>query len=56
MKHGLGTMKALQVFALQSDKLDLAETQFEHKEYVNLEELQIAKSADDVRAIASPNG
>jgi hypothetical protein len=56
MKHELDTMKAQQAFALQSDKQDLAETQFEHKEYVNLEELEIARKADDVRAIASPNG
>ena len=55
MKHGLGTMKALQVFALQSDKLDLAETQFEQKNF-SLEELEIARSADGVRAIARPNG
>ena len=56
MKHELDTMKAQQAFALQSDKQDLKETEFEHKEYVNLEELEIARKADDVRAIASPNG
>ena len=56
MKHELSELKAKQDFALKSDKMDLQETQHEHKEYVNLEELQIAKSADDVRAIASPNG
>jgi hypothetical protein len=56
MKHELSEMKAKQDFALKSDKMDLQETQHEHKEYVNLEELEIARSADDVRAIASPNG
>jgi len=56
MKHELSELKAKQDFALKSDKMDLQETQHEHKEYVNLEELEIAKSADDVRAIASPNG
>jgi len=56
MKHELAQMKAQQDFALKSDKMDLQETQHEHKEYVNLEELEIAKGADDVRAIASPNG
>ena len=56
MKHELDTLKAQQNFAIQSDNMDLKETQFEHKEHVNLEELEIAKSADDVRAIASPNG
>ena len=56
MKHELDTMKAQQAFALQSDKQDLNETEFEHKEFVNLEELEIARTAEDVRAIASPNG
>ena len=56
MKLQLEQMKAQTNFAIQSDKLDLAETQFEHKEFVNLEELEIARQADDVRAIASPNG
>ena len=56
MKLQLEQMKAQSNFAIQSDKLDLAETQFEHKEFVNLEELEIARTADDVRAIASPNG
>jgi hypothetical protein len=56
MKHELSEMKAKQDFALKSDKMDLQETQHEHKEYVNLEELEIARRADDVRAIASPNG
>jgi hypothetical protein len=56
MKLELDTMKAQQAFALQSDKQDLNETEFEHKEFVNLEELEIARTADDVRAIASPNG
>tara|TARA_R100000935_G_C2840987_1_gene170975 strand:+ start:4383 stop:6416 length:2034 start_codon:yes stop_codon:yes gene_type:complete len=56
MKLQLDQMKAERTFALESDRQDLAETQFEHKEYVNLEELKIARTADDVRAIASPNG
>ena len=56
MKLQLDQMKAENNFAIQSDKIDLQESQFEHKEYVNLEELEIARTADDVRAIASPNG
>jgi len=56
MKHELAQMKAKQDFALKSDKMDLQESQQDHKEYVNLEELDIARNADDVRAIASPNG
>ena len=56
MKHELDQLKAKQDFALKSDKMDLQESQQDHKEYVNLEELDIARNADDVRAIASPNG
>lgn len=56
MKLQLDQMKAQQQFALQSDKMDLQESQFDHKQFVNLEELDIARNADDVRAIASPNG
>lgn len=56
MKLELDQLKAQQQFALQSDKLDLQESQQAHKEAVNYEELEIAKRAEDVRAIASPNG
>jgi len=56
MKLELDQMKAKTQFALSSDKMDLQESQQDHKEYVNLEELEIARNADDVRAIASPNG
>ena len=56
MKLELEQLKAQQQFALQSDKLDLQESQQAHKEAVNYEELEIAKRAEDVRAIASPNG
>lgn len=56
MKLELDRLKAQQDFALKSDKLDLQESQQAHKEAVNYEELEIAKRAEDVRAIASPNG
>ena len=56
MKLELEKLKAQQDFALKSDKLDLQESQQAHKEAVNYEELEIAKRAEDVRAIASPNG
>jgi len=56
MKLELETIKSQRDFALKSDKMDLQESQQQHKEMVNLEELEIAKNADDVRAIASPNG
>lgn len=56
MKLELEKLKSQQDFALKSDKLDLQESQQAHKEAVNYEELEIAKRAEDVRAIASPNG
>ena len=56
MKLELEKLKAQQDYALKSDKMDLAESQQQHKEMVNLEELEIARNAADVRAIASPNG
>ena len=56
MKLELEKLKAQQDYALKSDKLDLQESQQAHKEAVNYEELEIAKRAEDVRAIASPNG
>jgi len=56
MKLELEKIKTQQQFAIQSDKLDLQESQQAHKEAVNYEELEIAKRAEDVRAIASPNG
>lgn len=56
MKLQLEQMKAQQSFALQSDSMDLKESQLEHKKFVDNEELKIARTADDVRAIASPTG
>jgi hypothetical protein len=49
-------MKAQQSFAMQSDNLDLKESQLDHKVMVDTAELEIAKTATDVRAIASPTG
>ena len=56
MKLELEKLKSQQDYAIKSDKMDLAESQQQHKEMVNLEELEIARKAEDVRAIASPNG
>ena len=56
MKVQLEQMKAKQNFAIQSDNMDLKEAQLEHKQMVDNAELEIAKTADDVRAIASPTG
>ena len=46
----------ISALAYKNMSSQLNETEFEHKEFVNLEELEIARTADDVRAIASPNG
>ena len=56
MKLELEQMKAQQNFAIQSDSMDLKEAQLEHKQMVDNAELEIARNADDVRAIASPTG
>ena len=56
MKLQLDQMKAQQNFAMQSDNLDLKESQLDHKVMVDTEELELAKKADDLRAIASPTG
>lgn len=56
MKLQLDQIKAQQQFAIQSDNQDLKEAQLEHKQMVDKAELEIARTADDVRAIASPTG
>mgnify|MGYP005989828573 CR=1 FL=1 len=56
LKLQLEQLKAQQSFAIQSDSMDLKEAQLEHKQMVDTAELEIARSADDVRAIASPTG
>jgi len=56
MKLQLEQMKAQNNAAIQSDSMDLKEAQLEHKQFVDKAELEIAATADDVRAIASPTG
>jgi hypothetical protein len=56
LKLQLEQLKAQQSFAIQSDSMDLKEAQLEHKQMVDTAELEIARTADDVRAIASPTG
>jgi len=56
MKVQLEQMKAEANIAIQSDSMDLKESQQEHKVMVNTAELEIARTANDVRAIASPSG
>jgi hypothetical protein len=56
MKVQLEQMKTQANIAIQSDSMDLKESQQEHKVMVNTAELEIARTANDVRAIASPSG
>jgi len=56
MKLQLEQMKAQNSAAIASDSMDLKEAQLEHKQFVDKAELEIAATADDVRAIASPTG
>ena len=56
MKLHLDQMKAQQNFAIQSDNVDLKESQLDHKRLVDTSELEIMKGAEDLRAIASPSG
>ena len=56
MKLQLEQVKAQNSAAIASDSMDLKEAQLEHKQFVDKAELEIAATADDVRAIASPTG
>ena len=38
------------------DQMELKEEQFDHKVKVDVAELELARRADEIRAIASPNG
>jgi hypothetical protein len=55
-KLQLDAEKAKADFAIKSDKQDLDERAQQHQEFVDKAELEIAKTAEDVRAIASPSG
>jgi len=52
----LDQMKLQQSFAIQSDTVDLKESQLEHKTATDQAELEILRNAEDVRGIASPTG
>ena len=56
MKLELDRLKAENTFAIQSDKIDLNESQFVHKKVIDTAELLLAQEADEITAIASPNG
>ena len=56
LKIELETLKAENQHAIQSDNIDLKEAQLAHKKRIDQAELELARSADDLRAIASPTG
>ena len=56
MKLQLEQMKAEAQHALQSDNQDLKEQQFKFKQFIDSNELEILRTADDLRGIASPTG
>lgn len=56
LKLELDRLKAERSFSIQSDGMDLKEAQLEHKRSIDNAELEVMKSAEDVRAIASPTG
>lgn len=56
MKLQLEQMKAENNFAIQSDNVDLKEAQLNHKKLIDSAELVLAQQADEITAIASPNG
>jgi hypothetical protein len=56
MKMELDRMKAENTFAIASDNVDLKEAQLNHKKFVDSAELVLAENADEITAIASPNG
>jgi hypothetical protein len=49
-------MKLENQIAITSDQLDHKVDQLEHKKDMNMAELVLAQQADEVTAIASPNG
>ena len=56
MKLQLEQMKAEASHALQSDNQDLKEQQFKFKQFIDSNELEILRTAEDIRGIASPTG
>jgi len=56
LKLELDKLKAENNFAIQSDNVDLKESQLNHKKVIDTAELVLAQQADEITAIASPNG
>ena len=55
-KFSLDMDKAENQAAIASDNLDLKEEQLKHKKFVDTSELELARRADEITAIASPTG
>jgi len=56
MKNEIERMKLENQLAITSDQLDHKVDQLEHKKDMNMAELVLAQNAEEVTAIASPNG
>lgn len=56
MKLELEKAKVQNDLALKSDGMDLKEAQFAHKQAIDKAELELAERADQIKAIASPQG
>lgn len=56
MKLELEKAKVQNDLALKSDGMDLKEAQFAHKQMIDEAELELAARADQIKAIASPQG
>jgi hypothetical protein len=56
MKLELEKAKVQNDLALKSDGMDLKEAQFAHKKAIDAAELELAERADQIKAIASPQG
>ena len=56
MKLELEKAKVQNDLALKSDGMDLKEAQFAHKQVIDEAELELAARADQIKAIASPQG
>ena len=56
MKLEIERLKAVNDFTIQSDNMDLKEEQLAHKKVIDNAEMILAQQADEITAIASPNG
>jgi len=56
MKNEIERMKLENQLAIATDQLDHKEDQLDHKKEMNIAELVLAQQAEEITAIASPNG